>query len=109
MRPLKFRFNIVDEVYDMTLSEITESIQFGNNIFQFLVGQWTGLIDKTGQEIYEGDIIKFEYKMGGEVIGEIIWSKGGYYVVKTTDEEWNQKLIPYPVKVELITKNVKVR
>jgi len=108
MRPLKFRFNVEDQICDMALSEITESIQFGNDIFQYLVGQWTGLIDKHGHEIYEGDIIRFKYNIGGEVIGEIIWSKGGYYVVKTTDEKWDQKVIPYPVKVEVITKNIKV-
>jgi uncharacterized phage protein (TIGR01671 family) len=108
MRLVKFRFNIEGEICDMTLSEITESIQFGNDIFQFLVGQFTGLFDKNGQEIYEGDIIKFEYNIGGEVIGEIMWSKGGYYVVKTTDEKWNQKVIPYPVEVEIITKNTNV-
>lgn len=70
----------------------------GNYLMQF-----TGLTDKNGVEIYEGDVIKFNYKMGGEVFGEIIWSKGGYYVVKTDDEKWNQKVIPYPiVEIEII-------
>jgi uncharacterized phage protein (TIGR01671 family) len=84
----------------------TES-PFVNEVHPEKVSQFTGLIDKNLVEIYEGDIIRFEYNSNkgysaGEVIGEIMWSKGGYYVVKTNDEEWNNKVIPYPIEIEVI-------
>jgi len=47
------------------------------------IGQFTGLLDKNGKEIYENDRISIDYapkEKGHKYEGVVIWDDGGWWV-----------------------------
>ncbi len=64
-RKIKFRvWNLKDkEFHNPAILEV-----WGNPIENYIIQQFTGLLDKNGKEIYEGDIV-----CGFDFIAEVIW------------------------------------
>ena len=66
-----------------------------NDFFEVIpetISQYTGLHDKNGKEIYEGDIVRHIWQGGhgkiSEIIGEVKWRNGAFVVDNKKRYDW---------------------
>jgi len=94
MREIKFRawdkknkcwcslepFNIIGEYTIFNCLNQYIEMDFINRINDIEIVQFTGLKDKNGKEIYEGDIVHDNQDYSPETIGIVRYDKGEFYL-----------------------------
>ena len=117
MREIKFRGKRVEDnewifgYYVVTcdsnriIYEDYEGFYCEEEVIPESVGQYTGLRDKNGREIYEGDIVHLSSDDGVDYKALIVFKDGGFCAIDGSENDYSVRrygLSRYDLKVEVI-------
>lgn len=109
MRELKFRAwdtidlcFVCDEWINENIAEVGAWFWYGNKPKEIIIMQYTGLKDKNGKEIYEGDIVVVDWGCNDYLIGANKLNKP--FVMEFRNYSWFpfSHILPAPHDIEVI-------
>lgn len=108
MREVKFRFWYKEDNLYQDMDDMAVALSEGwPNMFEddnFIPEQYTGVKDKNGKEIYEGDIMISDHTKLQDIKYKVRWEGGGF-VINTSVSKWQNDKFPYEAIADLQTKS----
>jgi hypothetical protein len=77
------------KVYEKNTHKFMQYYVYDDIHSEYYMKMFTGLLDSTGEEIYDGDSIEVGFETGRIKVGVVEWSEeGACYILRFSDEDW---------------------